>query len=74
MTEETFDDETLSELESFFREAIAFILDREESEPFLAWVREEAAVRMPLLYDRLPDAAARRSSGAKRALPLRLGP
>jgi tetratricopeptide (TPR) repeat protein len=65
MTEEIFDDETLSELESFFREAIAFILDREESEPFLAWVRQEAAVRMPRLFGRLPDEAARRSSASE---------
>src|ERR1700681_3693852 len=65
MTEETFDDETLGELESFFREAIAFILDREESEPFLAWVRQEAAVRMPRLFGRLPDEAARRSSASE---------
>jgi len=65
MTEETFDDEILSELESFFREAITIILDREESGPFLAWVRAEAAARMPRLYDRLPDEAARRSSASE---------
>jgi tetratricopeptide (TPR) repeat protein len=65
MTEETFDDETLGELETFFREAIARILDQEESEPFLAWVRAEAAARMPRLYDRLPDEAARRSSASE---------
>lgn len=65
MTDETFDDETLNELETFFREAITRILEREESEPFLAWVREEAAARMPRLYDRLPDEAARRSSASE---------
>ncbi len=65
MTEETFDDETLNELEAFFREAITRILEREESEPFLAWVREEAAVRMPSLFGRLPDEAARRSSASE---------
>lgn len=65
MTEETFDDATLNELETFFREAIARILEREESEPFLAWVREEAAARMPRLFGRLPDEAARRSSASE---------
>jgi tetratricopeptide (TPR) repeat protein len=65
MTEETFDDETLSELETFFREAITLILEREESEPFLAWVRQEAATRMPRLFGRLPDEAARRSSASE---------
>jgi tetratricopeptide (TPR) repeat protein len=65
MTEETFDDATLNELEAFFREAITRILEREESEPFLAWVREEAAARMPRLFGRLPDEAARRSSASE---------
>jgi len=65
MTEETFDDATLNELEAFFREAIARILEREESEPFLAWVREEAAARMPRLFGQLPDEAARRSSASE---------
>jgi hypothetical protein len=65
MTDETFDDATLGELEAFFKDAIVFILEREESEPFLAWVRAEAAARMPRLYDRLPDEAARRSSASE---------
>lgn len=65
MTEETFDDATLNELETFFREAITRILAREESEPFLAWVREEAAARMPRLFGQLPDEAARRSSASE---------
>jgi tetratricopeptide (TPR) repeat protein len=65
MTEETFDDGTLNELETFFREAIALILEREESEPFLAWVRQEAAVRMPRLFSRLPNETARRSSASE---------
>ncbi|HEV7506078.1 MAG TPA: SEC-C metal-binding domain-containing protein [Thermoanaerobaculia bacterium] len=65
MTEETFDDATLNELETFFRDAIVLILEREESEPFLAWMREEAAVRMPRLFGRLPDEAARRSSASE---------
>ncbi len=65
MTEETFDDETLSELETFFREAIGRILEREESGPFFAWVREEAAARMPRLFGQLPDEAARRSSASE---------
>jgi len=65
MTEETFDDETIEELETFFREAIARILEREDSEAFLAWVRQEAADRLPRLFERLPDEAARRSSASE---------
>ena len=65
MTEETFDDETLEELEIFFREAIARILEREDGEAFLAWVRREAAGRLPRLFERLPDEAARRSSASE---------
>ncbi|MBW8875676.1 MAG: SEC-C domain-containing protein [Acidobacteria bacterium] len=65
MTEETFDDETIDELETFFREAIARILEREDSEAFLAWVRQEAADRLPRLFERLPDEAARRSSASE---------
>ncbi|HEX4960230.1 MAG TPA: SEC-C domain-containing protein [Thermoanaerobaculia bacterium] len=65
MTEETFDDETLEELESFFHEAVARILTDENSESFLTWVREEAANRMPRLFGQLPDEAARRSSASE---------
>ncbi|HEX3552984.1 MAG TPA: SEC-C metal-binding domain-containing protein [Thermoanaerobaculia bacterium] len=65
MTEETFDDETIDELETFFREAVARILEREDGEAFLAWVRQEAAGRLPRLFARLPDEAARRSSASE---------
>ena len=65
MTEDTFDDETLDELESFFRESIARILELEDGEGFLAWVREEAGDRMPRLFAGLPDEAARRSSASE---------
>ncbi len=65
MTEDTFDDETLDELESFFRESIARILEREDGEAFLAWVRDEAAERMPRLFAGLPDEAARRSTASE---------
>lgn len=65
MTEDTFDDETLDELESFFRESIARILEQEDSEDFLSWVREEASERMPRLFAGLPDEAARRSSASE---------
>ncbi len=65
MTEETFDDETIEELEAFFREAIARILEREDGEAFLAWVRQEAAGHLPRLFAQLPDEAARRSSASE---------
>jgi hypothetical protein len=65
MTEDTFDDETLDELESFFRESIARILEREDSDDFLSWVRDEAGDRMPRLFESLPDEAARRSSASE---------
>jgi tetratricopeptide (TPR) repeat protein len=65
MTEDTFDDETLDELESFFRESIARILEREDGDEFLAWVREEAGDRMPRLFAELPDEAARRSTASE---------
>jgi len=65
MTEDTFDDETIAELEAFFREAIARILEEEDGEAFLAWVRQEAADRLPRLFAQLPDEAARRSSASE---------
>ncbi|MFY9824234.1 MAG: SEC-C metal-binding domain-containing protein [Thermoanaerobaculia bacterium] len=65
MTEEILDNQAVNELESFLREAVARILEREESEPFMAWMHQEAVPRLTRLYGPLPDEAARRSAVAE---------
>src|SRR5262245_5741331 len=49
-------------LADFLRDAIGVILESEDPDRFMAWMREEAVEGLPTLFAPLPDEEARRSA------------